>query len=83
MINPEVSQLSFLRTYPPLHLIMYLTQIWCNSHSFSYTDAQMAALNNDITHVQINNRTLNICSKTPGGAEHIMSSLFANIKLVV
>ena len=68
MINLEVSQLSFLRTYPPLHLIMYLTQIWCNSHSFSYTDAQMAALNNDITHVQINNRTLNICSKTPGGA---------------
>ena len=83
MINPEVSQLSFLRTYPPLHLMLYLTQIWCNSHSFSYTDAQVAALNNDITHVQMNNRTLNICSKTPGGAEHIMSSLFANIKLVV
>ena len=41
----------------------------------------MAALNNDTTHVQINNRTFNICSKTPGGAEHIMSSLFA--KLVV
>ena len=42
----------------------------------------MAALNNDITHVQIKNHTFNICSKTPGGAEHIMSSLFANIKLV-
>ena len=40
----------------------------------------MADLNNDITHVQINNRILNICSKTPGGAEHIVSSLFANIK---
>ena len=43
----------------------------------------MAALNNDITHARINNRTLNICFKTPGGAEHIISSLFANIKLVV
>ena len=43
----------------------------------------MAALSNDITHVQINIRTLDICFKTPGGAEHIMSSLFANIKLVV
>ena len=63
--------------------MLYLTQIWRNRHSFSYIDAQMAALDNDITYVQINNRTLNICSKTPGGAEHIISSLFANIKLVV
>ena len=35
----------------------------------------MADLHNDILHVQINSRTLNICSKTPAGAKHILSSL--------
>ena len=36
----------------------------------------MADLHHDISHVQINRRTLNIiCSKPPGGAEHIVSSV--------
>ena len=60
---------------PHLHLVQYLPQIWCNSHYFSYTDAQMADLHNAILHVQINSCILNICSKRPGGAEHILSSL--------
>ena len=39
----------------------------------------MADLHNDILHVQINSRTLNICSKIPAGAEHILSSLYIYI----
>ena len=35
----------------------------------------MADLHNDISHEQIRSRTLNICSKTPGGAEHILRSV--------
>ena len=69
MINPEILKLSFL------HLVQYLPQIWSNSHYLSYTDAQMADLRNDVLHVQINSRTLKICSKTTAGAEHILSSV--------
>ena len=36
----------------------------------------MADLHNDILHVQINSRTLNIWSKTIAGAEHILSSVY-------
>ena len=32
MKNPEISKLSFLRA-PPLHLVQYIPQRWCNSHS--------------------------------------------------
>ena len=39
----------------------------------------MSDLHNAILHVQVNCRTLNICSKTPAGAEHILSSVYTCI----
>ena len=71
MCMNQVATLSFLRTHPPLHLVLYLLQIWSNSHSFSHTDAHMADLHNDILHIQI-------CSKTPASAEHILSSFISS-----
>ena len=81
MINPEISKNCHLYVpTPPLHLVQYLPPIWCNSHYLSYTDAQMADRHNYILHVQINNHTLKICSKTTAGAEHSLSSAFELVK---
>ena len=74
MINPEISKLKFYVPTPPLRLVQYLPKIWPNSHYVSYTDAQMEDLHNDILHVKINSCTLNICSKTTAGEEHILST---------